>query len=125
MVSLFFWIDMKNEEEVSIFDIISQKISDLFGNNKEFDDADVELINFYKDIIQARTIKYFTPEKLKIWNEKIDINDYISTKCPDGTRTLAKRAQFTLVSERLGRIKTNQVSMSLYKNSLFEGDDYF
>jgi hypothetical protein len=113
-----------------LYEEIYKKIVKLLVNAKEFDDIDVNLINFFKDIIQAKTFKYITPDKLKIYAD-FDLDAYIVQKC-DNARTVNKKLQFSMVTQKLCNFKNNPASIELYRKSQLtesgtqeDGDNYF
>lgn len=107
-----------------LYEIVSNRLLETFKPHKEFDDVDIKLINFFRDIIQAKTLKYVTQERLKEWNE-IDIKNYINTKCVTQNSLNEKKMQFSFVTQRIGKFQNNQVNMSLYRNRQCTEGDYF
>lgn len=108
-----------------LYKAIVDEILKRFTVKKEYDDQDIELISFFSDIVQGRTLKYLTAERIAAYS-KIDFADYIKVKCtPVRERTTQKQVQFSLVEQRLSHLRNNPASIAAYKKSHEVEDDYF
>ena len=109
---------------VELYKTIKEAVLQKFELKREYDEDDIKLITFFTDIIQAKTLKYLTPERLATW-ESINIPGYILAKCEVRNRNIDKKLQHSLVLQRLSKFQNNPASLNIYKGTQTQGDDYF
>lgn len=104
---------------------IAKQLREKFVESKEYDELDEKLIAFFRDIIQAKTLKYITSEKLATY-ATFDLPAYVQAKCQVPTNQANKKVQFALVVQKLNNFKANTMALELYRQSqnVDEGD-YF
>jgi hypothetical protein len=104
---------------------IAKQLRDKFVELKEYDELDEKLIAFFRDIIQAKTLKYITPEKLATYSQ-FNLPKYVQDKCAVPTNQANKKVQFALVVQKLNYFKSNSLSQELYRKTLTDDEgDYF
>lgn len=112
-------IDSSNS---ALYAVLFDKLS-VLPEKKEFDDQDIALIELFKDLIQAKTFKYITPERLQAI-QAIDIPAYIVTKCTTSNNANNK-IQFGIVSSKLLRLQNDRASLAAYRRQQEDMEDYF
>lgn len=106
-----------------VFSNLASRLEARFLGKKEYSDEDIEIINIFKDIIQAKTFKYVTPEKARRYSS-FNISSYISRECSDN-KTINQRLNFSLIRQRMNKFKNDPVRAHIYNSQNNTGDDYY
>lgn len=108
-----------------LFNTLHDNIMNMFKDKKEFDDEDLKLISFFLDIIQAKTFKFFTKEKLEQYSQ-LNLASYIRTKCVSAqAANAARRLQYGIIQQKLSQLKNNPASVKLYRQEQASKEDWF
>lgn len=109
----------KLESDNSVFNSIVNTINERIISEETFTSNDLEIINFFRDIVKAKTIKYFTTEKINKWLS-LNIDSYIENRCTNIDRR--SDAMFiNIIKNKASLLKNNMRCMSQYLEQSNEG----